>query len=356
MVQSGDAAMNGTQIVDSRLIELERTIERGLQTFVEVGTALMEIRDSRLYRDSHTTFEDYCRERWGFSRSRAHRLIEAAEVTSDLLPTGNILPTSERQVRPLASLPAEDRATVWQAAVETAPNGKVTAAHVERTVNEYRTPVADALPAWVEDDDDEGDWTDDEPDDEPVTVIDQWGHEETVHVPTTPSPSMAIHFSSESPEHYTPQSVIAAAIACMGAIDLDPCSNSHDAPNVPAARHYTVTDDGLNQSWGGRVYMNPPYGREIGAWVEKLELEHRNGEVTAAIALVPARTDTQWFRRLRDYPVCFVTGRLTFVGNSDPAPFPSAIFYLGDDIGAFYDAFSGMGDIWQRIEPGMFAE
>jgi hypothetical protein len=53
--------------------------------------------------------------------------------------------------------------------------------------------------------------------------------------------------SYESTEHYTPQYILDAVIACMGAIDLDPCSNSREISNVPAARHYTVEDNGLVQ-------------------------------------------------------------------------------------------------------------
>jgi DNA N-6-adenine-methyltransferase (Dam) len=167
---------------------------------------------------------------------------------------------------------------------------------------------------------------------------------------------MDVHHSSESVEHYTPAEIIEAAIACLGAIDLDPCSNEGD-PNVPAARRFTLADDGLTQSWAGRVYMNPPYGREIAAWIEKLCAEHaRPDGVTEAIALVPARPDTAWCRLLRDYVRCEVAGRLTFIGNDDPAPFPSFIFYLGNDEGKFYRTFAAFGDIWQRIEPPMFAE
>ena len=55
-----------------KLARHEQVIERGLATFVEVGEALSEIRDARLYRESHTTFEAYCRERWGFTDRRAH--------------------------------------------------------------------------------------------------------------------------------------------------------------------------------------------------------------------------------------------------------------------------------------------
>ena len=163
------------------------------------------------------------------------------------------------------------------------------------------------------------------------------------------TPKMAVHFSSRTVEHCTPENIIDLILACMGELDLDPCSEGGDPPNVPAHAHYTSEDDGLAQSWKGRIYMNPPYGREIGDWVEKLCSEHEAGRVTEAIALLPSRTDTQWWTRLREYPVCFVKGRLTFVGSQDPAPFPSAVFYLGRDIGKFCRAFGDLGDVYQRI-------
>lgn len=119
----------------SRLAELESTIARGLQTFVDVGTALLEIRDGRLYRQEYGTFEGYCQDKWGFSRSRAHRLIDAAEVANNLLPIGNI-PQNEAQARPLTALPPAEQAAAWQRAVETAPAGKITAAHVRAVVDE----------------------------------------------------------------------------------------------------------------------------------------------------------------------------------------------------------------------------
>ncbi len=82
----------------SRLAELESLVERGLRTFVEVGKALMEIRESRLYRETHGTFETYCRERWGFSKRRGNQLIQAAEVGT-MVPVEN-----ERQARELVPL------------------------------------------------------------------------------------------------------------------------------------------------------------------------------------------------------------------------------------------------------------
>ena len=113
-----------------RLEQCEAVIERGLQTFVDVGNALLEIRDNRLYRSGYSTFEDYCRDRWGFSRIHAHRLIQAAEVTGNLLPIGNILPATESQVRPLTSLEPEQQREAWRYVVENAPATGITAEQV----------------------------------------------------------------------------------------------------------------------------------------------------------------------------------------------------------------------------------
>lgn len=167
-----------------------------------------------------------------------------------------------------------------------------------------------------------------------------------------PTPhKMAVHFSSETPEHYTPEHILSMVIEVMGRIDLDPCSNSKTDPHVPATYHYTAEDDGLALPWCGSVFLNPPYGRVIGEWVTKLVGEFETGEVAQAIALVPARTDTAWWDKLtscgRTIPlVCFVQGRLTFIGNDDPAPFPSALIYLGDNRTEFYSVFSSIGCVW----------
>ena len=84
----------------------EATIERGVRTFLEVGRALGAIRDGRLYRETHGTFEAYCRERWRMDRTYAHRYIDAARVC-EMLPTGNT-PANEAQVRPLTKIRTED--------------------------------------------------------------------------------------------------------------------------------------------------------------------------------------------------------------------------------------------------------
>ena len=125
------------------LADLETIIERGLATFVAVGTALLDIRRDRLYRETHETFEAYCRERWGFSRIQAHRLIAASEVIT-ALPIGNtILPQNEAQARELARIPASERAEVWQA-VSAEHGTSVTAADIRRFAQERAARTSDA--------------------------------------------------------------------------------------------------------------------------------------------------------------------------------------------------------------------
>ena len=152
------------------------------------------------------------------------------------------------------------------------------------------------------------------------------------------------HFSSASEEWYTPPHIIEAVLAVFGAIDLDPCSNAERS--VPASEHFTEDDDGLSKRWRGRVYMNPPYGKVLPAWIDKLAESYECGDVLQAIALVPSRTDTALFRRLRHYPRCFLFGRLRFSGCENPAPFPSMCVYLGIGTTKFQDAFQELGDTY----------
>jgi hypothetical protein len=82
----------------TRLVELEGIIGGGIRAFYEVGRALMEIRESRLYRATHGSFQDYCRDRWGLSRPEAYRAIDSARVVEVLSPIGDA-PANEGQAR-----------------------------------------------------------------------------------------------------------------------------------------------------------------------------------------------------------------------------------------------------------------
>jgi len=119
----------------TELDHLEGVIEKNLRGFYEVGTALIKIRDGRLYRSSHDTFEDYCRDRWDMGRNYMNKLIASASVVDSLGTMVPILPTNERQARPLTKLETpEQQREVWEMVIETAPDGKVTARHVAGVV------------------------------------------------------------------------------------------------------------------------------------------------------------------------------------------------------------------------------
>ncbi|MBV8887994.1 MAG: hypothetical protein JO235_28905, partial [Chroococcidiopsidaceae cyanobacterium CP_BM_RX_35] len=114
---------------------LELKVERA---FVEAGAALRDLRDQRLYRSTHHTFEEYCRDRFGFNRISAHNKIAASDVFHNLFTIGEQipLPTNERQVRPLTALKPEEQREVWQQSVEAAggrvPSGRIVKDIVDR--------------------------------------------------------------------------------------------------------------------------------------------------------------------------------------------------------------------------------
>ena len=140
------------QEISDRLL-LERKVERA---FFEAGKALAELRDGlrpavgdrRLYRSSHRTFEDYCRDRFGHSRRQSYLLMDAAVVFDNLLekcdPLDHILPTSERQVRPMTKLEPHEQQEVWQQAVELAggkvPTGRIVKDVVQRIMERTQVP------------------------------------------------------------------------------------------------------------------------------------------------------------------------------------------------------------------------
>ena len=132
---------------------------------------------------------------------------------------------------------------------------------------------------------------------------------------------MSVHFSSQTVEWPTDQKVFDDLNTEFN-FTLDPCCTKESAK---CGRYFTKEDDGLSQSWDGhRVFMNPPYGREIGEWLKKAYISSQHGAVV--VCLIPSRTDTKWWH---DYvmkgEIRFIKGRLKFGGHKNSAPFPSAI-------------------------------
>lgn len=133
--------------------------------------------------------------------------------------------------------------------------------------------------------------------------------------------------SSTTDEWATPQDFFDGLNQEFG-FGLDVCAT---AENAKCDAYYTKKQNGLAQAWhksAAVCWMNPPYGRQIGAWMKKAYEESQKG--ATVVCLVPARTDTAWWH---DYAmrgsVRFVRGRLKFGGGKNSAPFPSAVVIFG---------------------------
>ncbi len=156
--------------------------------------------------------------------------------------------------------------------------------------------------------------------------------------------------SSAKSDWWTPDEVLGRVRMFGGSIQLDPCAATD---TDIAAVNLTADDGGLVEDWigvgggdEGTTFVNPPYGREIGSWVNACHEWWRAGCIDV-IALVPARTDTRWFKTCWDTAsaICFWEGRITFVGAEHPAPFPSALVYWGESLRRFSSVFGDVGKV-----------
>lgn len=131
----------------------------------------------------------------------------------------------------------------------------------------------------------------------------------------------AAMFSSATDMWATPQDFFDKLNAKFR-FETDVCATNE---NAKCDRWYTPEMDGLSRNWNGVCWMNPPYGRGIGAWIEKAYMSARANGATV-VCLVPARVDTRWWH---DYcmkgEITYIKGRLKFGDARDSAPFPSAV-------------------------------
>ena len=156
--------------------------------------------------------------------------------------------------------------------------------------------------------------------------------------------------NSGNNEWYTPGKYIELARQVMGGIDTDPATSEIANRTVKAEKIFTAEDDGRNQVWSGRVWMNPPYAQPLmGDFAEAVSSKFESGEIDQATILVNNGTETQWFQRILGVAtaVCFPKTRIKFVdpsGNPSGAPLQGqAILYLGKNVDAFAQAFSVEG-------------
>ena len=140
-------------------------------------------------------------------------------------------------------------------------------------------------------------------------------------------------FSSDTDMWATPQSFF-DSLNKVFRFEVDVCAI---AENAKCKTFFSPDVDGLSQEWNGVCWMNPPYGREISAWVKKAYLSAKKNGATV-VCLLPARVDTKWWH---DYcsggEIHFIKGRLKFGSSANSAPFPSAVVVFRPQIS---DAFT----------------
>ena len=135
--------------------------------------------------------------------------------------------------------------------------------------------------------------------------------------------NLQVHFKSQTCEWPTPQWLF-DELKEEFHFETDVCASEHDAK----CTNYFASEglwSGLAHEWVGVCWMNPPYGRAIGQWIQKAYESSLNG--ATVICLLPSRTDTSWWHDyvMKAKEIRFVRGRLRFGDAVNSAPFPSAI-------------------------------
>jgi hypothetical protein len=142
--EEGNSLIAMSQQEKAELLSLEAVIEEGLEIFRKVGTALLRIRDGKLYREGYKTFYEYCEKRWNVKKSHAYELMDAAQIATNIenssAPADKILPQNEFQLRPLTQILPEDQPKVWDAAVESANGQQPSFEQVQATIEKEVPP------------------------------------------------------------------------------------------------------------------------------------------------------------------------------------------------------------------------
>lgn len=137
-------------------------------------------------------------------------------------------------------------------------------------------------------------------------------------------------FASKSVEYETPTNLFNPLNEEFG-FTLDVCCTIENTK--VKKKFYTLEDDGLKQDWSAEVcWMNPPYGREMIAWLNKAKRESEESDAVV-VALIPARTNTKWWGDicLKSSEIRFVQGRPKFNNGKHGLPFPLAIVIFNGD-------------------------
>jgi len=318
----------------NNLKKLENLFQKEINAWYRAGLIMRKIRDEGEYKKKYGTFENYLKERWGYSKQHGHRLINSAEIYQKLehktltgkdtekSPIGDFLPTAESQIRPLLdSLKTDsERVKVWQNVQS--DGKKITANLVQEKVDEFLASGE---------------------------AVEEMEFDDIVPFDAKKS-SGNFHISTGENEWYTPSQYIESIRIVLGVINLDPASNEFAQKTIKAEKFFTKDNCALSQTWSGNVFMNPPYSYpEIKQFVDKLLFEN----LDSWIVLTNNATETNWFQALLNSCdcLCFPDTRIKFFSPNNNSMSPrqgQAFFYYGNNQELFAQEFNQYGLILKK--------
>ena len=144
----------------------------------------------------------------------------------------------------------------------------------------------------------------------------------------------------------TPPEFVGDVLKYFGTLDLDPCSNDEDNPNVPAKKVYTEITNGLAHRWtANSVFMNHPYSQSD-KWIPYAVSQYELGYAKEMILLIKLDVSTKWWRSVSQYSWIAVNERMKFGDGIGASPFQSAIIYLGKNLEKFNTMFCKYGTLY----------
>lgn len=336
-------------VVQQRASEIKTLMKRTAQDIIEIGGKLLDVKEKL----NHGEFGVWLDKEFGWSQGTARRYMSVA-LNIGQIDHGDRFDAKALYLLAAPSTPeparieAIQRAEAGEAITHSVARGIVTEHKPQPTPQPSRRDYNTTLDNALEEMEREIDQIL-----TPATAPNYWTPEPAeaeAEAEPTPQPSRPhVVNNSGNNEWYTPATYIEAARQVLGKIELDPASSATANDVVQAEEYYDIADDGLTLPWSGKIWLNPPYGRDlIAPFIEKLCRHASNGEIEAAIVLVNNATETDWFQTLAAHAdaLCFPRSRIRYwnaYGTHDSPLQGQAFAYIGDNKALFSRVFSQFG-------------
>jgi hypothetical protein len=346
-----ELANNETSFVLNCALEIKRLHKQTQENIIKIGQLLLEVKRKL----AHGQFTEWTEQEFSWSTDTAQRFMNAAKLAEEKPQIAVFANQIDTSALYLLCKPSTPKAIIEEVTTRAEAGERITHGTTKELLKQQTTSLHT-----------------------PISTL-PIASSNPVVKPTEPSlaPSPAIEIpikkathqlvnSSQSNEWYTPENYIEAVKEVLGAIDLDPASNSLADQTVKAKRFFSIDDDGLKQPWNGQVFLNPPYGfnddgeSNQAIWSKRLIEQYQLGITKEAILLVNASTASQWFKPLWDYPICFTDHRIKFYSSEENSNQPTkdnCFVYFGKQLEKFVQVFSKFGSIVGKVgidEEGLF--